>query len=81
MEAYVMPRDYGSHIEPLNLLAGCISDNVKNVVELGSGLYSTPMWCNRDLWPCVDSVISYENDDNWVGYFDKMFNEYAILLL
>jgi hypothetical protein len=39
---------------------------VKTVIEFGSGLYSTPLFLDRSIFPNLDVLCSHENDKSWV---------------
>jgi predicted O-methyltransferase YrrM len=40
---------------------------VRRVLELGSGLVSTPMFLDRAAFPVVDELVSYEDDPAWAA--------------
>jgi hypothetical protein len=55
--------DYGSHVPALVSLANAF--RIEYVVEYGSGRYSTPTFLNKNLFPDVVKVDSYEDDSTW----------------
>jgi len=59
------PSDpYASHLPLLVSIAG-LRGGVKRILELGPGLYSTPMFLNRDFFPQVTQVLSIEHYQPW----------------
>lgn len=61
---------YMSHLVLLSTLARIVSRDVAHVVELGCGFFSTSMLLNRNIWPFVHSVISYEHSPEWSRYIE-----------
>jgi hypothetical protein len=55
---------YASHLPLLSGL-GCIRGGVKSILELGSGMYSTPMFLNRAFYPHVTRMVSVDHNSNW----------------
>jgi predicted O-methyltransferase YrrM len=55
---------YASHLCLLSELGG-IRDGVKRVLELGSGIYSTPLFLNKEFYPYVIEVVSIEHNPDW----------------
>lgn len=37
----------------------------KNILELGSGFYSTQIFCDKKLFPNIRKITSYEDNYNW----------------
>lgn len=56
-----MPDPYASHSEFLKTQGG----NATRVLELGSGLHSTPLFLNREFFPNVTHVLSLEHIQVW----------------
>jgi predicted O-methyltransferase YrrM len=52
---------YAAHIPFLTSIGG----DVTSVLELGSGLYSTPLFLSREAFPKVTRVVSIEHDLTW----------------
>lgn len=63
---------YATHI-PLFIGLGRIL-NARSVLELGSGLYSTGLFLNQDIFPQLTSVRSIENDSVWAAEMIKAFH-------
>lgn len=57
------PQDHASHFPILIGLGHALP--IRRIVELGCGEYSTLLFLNRDIFPSVEWVISYENDRSW----------------
>ena len=57
------PLDHASHI-PFLVGVGAAFP-IREVVEFGSGLYSTPLFLNKRAFPKVERVISSEPDSEW----------------
>jgi hypothetical protein len=60
-------NSFGSHMPALIGLG--ITARLKNVLELGAGLNSTPVFLNRSCYPELNTFTSVENDLTW---FDKL---------
>jgi len=54
---------YGSHVPVLAVLAMYLRP--RRVLELGCGLYSTPMFLDSACWPSLEHLTSIETDDQW----------------
>src|SRR5437016_13483683 len=54
-----------THIPILIALSKLIT--VNKVIELGTGLYSTPLFLNRSVYPFLQSLHSYENNVSWIN--------------
>lgn len=57
---------YGSHIPVLHAVGKYLNGNARNIVEYGSGKYSTPVFCDRRFFEHAESVTSYESDPRWM---------------
>ncbi len=68
IEAYGIPpkskKAYATHLPVLIGLPRLFE--VKHVLEFGSGLSSTPLYLNREVFPDLVSVLSYENESEWL---------------
>ena len=53
----------GSHIPVFKALAPVFKP--RRVLELGSGLCSTPMFLDREIFPDLETLVSIENDPVW----------------
>ena len=58
-----MTDPYATHLPLLKVIGFIFS--VRNVLELGSGLYSTPLFCNPVYFSEIVKVQSYETDRAW----------------
>ncbi|MGN6413380.1 hypothetical protein [Flexivirga sp.] len=61
----------GRHDDPFAthlpiLTAVGVSQRVTSVLELGSGVLSTPAWLDRRLFPHLERLVSYEDDPVWL---------------
>jgi len=54
---------YSSHIPVLIGISSII--NIKNILELGSGSYSTGLFLNKKAYPNLERLDSYEDDLQW----------------
>lgn len=55
--------DYGSHVPALIVCAAVIRP--RRVLELGCGLYSTPLFLDSNYWPSLQHITSVETDGQW----------------
>ena len=63
---FSVPRarnDYATHI-PILLGLGRVRE-IRHVLELGCGHYSTHTFLNRSAFPDLERLYSLENDDSW----------------
>jgi len=74
-------NEYASHLALLSTLARVVSREIVHIVELGSGLFSTPMWLNRSIWPFVHSVNSYEPDPVWARYIEYITRDSRLTIM
>lgn len=58
-------NDYATHLPILVGLARSVT--VRSVLELGCGHYSTLTFLNRDVFPDLQSLDSYETDPVWAA--------------
>lgn len=59
------PSDPGAtHLHLLAAIAG-FRGGIKRILELGPGLFSTPAFLNRDVFPQVTRVLSIEHYQPW----------------
>ena len=56
-------NDYATHLPVLLGLAK--SRPIRSVLELGSGIYSTPTFLNRKAFPDLHTLDSLETDNHW----------------
>lgn len=59
-----MNYDIGSTHIPILIAVG-LKYPIKTVLELGTGYYSTPTFLNREVFPDLEELISYEDDPKW----------------
>ena len=55
---------YGSHVPTLIACAAIIRP--QRVLELGCGLYSTPLFLDSYYWPSLQHITSIETDGEWL---------------
>src|SRR4051794_36469667 len=58
-------NDYATHLPVLIALGGYLP--IRRVLELGSGLYSTPAFLDRGAFPYLELLLSIEHDREWGG--------------
>lgn len=58
------PLDHATHI-PVLIGIGRSFPHIKRVFEFGAGLYSTPLFLNKSVFPNVEEVITIEPDLEW----------------
>ena len=70
MNAFTIPQRMaseaeacGSHIPVFKVLAPVFKP--RRILELGSGLCSTPMFLDREIFPDLETLVSIENDPVW----------------
>jgi predicted O-methyltransferase YrrM len=56
-------QPYQSHVPVLTELAGLLKP--RRVAEFGMGNYSTSVFLDRNLFPSVERLSSFENDREW----------------
>ena len=59
-----MGYDIGSTHIPVLVALG-LTRPIHRVLELGAGLYSTPTFLNRKVFPQLEQLVSVEDDLNW----------------
>ena len=59
-----MSHDIGSTHIPVLVSLG-LTRHIERVLELGAGLYSTPTFLNRKVFPTLESLISFEDNPEW----------------
>lgn len=70
IEQKTAPPPYGSHMNALKAIGR--SFKIGSVLEFGAGIYSTPIFLNRDYYPNLEQIVSLENDLSWI---DKLKNQ------
>lgn len=61
----------GSHLPVLTAVGSVIKP--ARILETGCGIYSTPTFCDRTIYPKVECVHSYENNGAWVRRVKKLY--------
>lgn len=62
---------YGTHRPVLRELGRVV--NPRTVVEFGAGLYSTGMFLDRDVFPALTRLVSFESDDKWADIMRGLY--------
>lgn len=76
-----MNNNYASHLILLAALGrSSIGYEVIRIAELGCGLYSTPMWLNKNIWPRVESVISHEHNLAFSRFIHYITNDQRLTI-
>jgi hypothetical protein len=65
------PLDHATHL-PVLIGVGIIISSILSVVEYGAGLYSTPVFLNRQVFPNLELLKSFEPDNEWA---EKVYAE------
>jgi len=64
--ALVVPRHHNPYTTHLPILIGLAKlVKIRRVIEFGCGTYSTLTFLNRDCFPDLDTLHSFENDKLW----------------
>lgn len=58
------PEDYATHI-PVLIGIARLGFPIRNILEFGSGRYSTPLFLNRTIFPYTETLVSIENNLDW----------------
>lgn len=66
-------NDYATHLPILIGLAGAIE--IKSVLELGCGEYSTPTFLNKFVFPSLIALESFETDQIWLDQVSTLVVE------
>src|SRR5688572_6204366 len=54
---------YSTHLSVLHALGAAL--RIEQVLELGAGYYSTPMFLNRKYFPHLKTLVSDEPNNEW----------------
>lgn len=79
-EADVNTDPYASHLPLLSSL-GCIGSGIKRILELGPGIYSTPLFLNREFYPHVEKVLSIEHNPDWANKIRTLYPDERLSLV
>lgn len=74
-----MSDTYASHLPILRSLSKHF--NVRKVLELGAGHYSTPAFLDRNYFPDLYALHSYETDRGWYESLSTAFGKDKRLML
>jgi hypothetical protein len=66
-------RSAGSHIPVLKSIAKNM--RIKRVFEIGMGIFSTKTFLNKDFFPDLEELFSYENSNLWIKYMNSILND------
>jgi len=64
---------YGSHVPLLHFIGKTF--DIKLIVEFGLGKFSTPIFLNKDIFPSVEKLHSYETSKSWIRKIRKTFSD------
>ena len=56
---------FSTHLPILRAIGRCMPE-IREVQEYGSGIYSTPLFLDRETYPNVTLVTSYETSEKWL---------------
>lgn len=71
--AKVYDEPYSTHIPVIIGVSNLIE--TKSVLELGSGIYSTGTFLNEQVFPDVEKLVSYEDDEIWAKEIMDTFSK------
>lgn len=54
---------YNTHLPVLYALGTTFP--IRQIIELGCGIYSTPTFCNREVYPFMERMLSIEDSVTW----------------
>lgn len=66
-------KSAGSHIPVLKSIAQKI--NIKNVIEVGTGLFSLKTFLDKSCFPDLKKLYSYESSNLWIEYMNSFFKD------
>lgn len=58
------PLDHATHL-PVLIGIGISIPSIRSITEYGSGLYSTPTFLDKCVFPNLESLQSFEPDSDW----------------
>lgn len=56
---------WGSHQPALRAIAQFLP--IRSVIEFGAGFYSTPLFLDREAFPLLESLVTFENEWDWAN--------------
>ncbi len=65
---------WDSHLPVLRSLGKQFSD-IKTVIEFGCGLHSTMCFLDKNYFPYVEKLYSYEKHQGWLDYLSKLIGD------
>lgn len=65
-----MNNPYNSHFEVLKVLGNLKYYEIQSVIEFGAGEYSTKHFLNKDIFPKLEVLISFESDSKYCDIID-----------
>jgi len=65
--------DYATHLPVLIGLARLLS--FRHILEFGAGMFSTPAFLDRSIFPSVESVDTFETEGEWAERVRSLFGE------
>jgi len=57
------PQDHSTHMPVLVSLAKAFK--IRNVLEYGAGVYSTPLFLDKKVFPDLERILSVEPEEEW----------------
>lgn len=60
-----MSDPYASHISFLTIRGQSAGNRIRRILELGSGIYSTPLFLDKTVFAYVERVVSIESIQVW----------------
>lgn len=69
--ANISEEPYSTHIPVVIGISSLL--NIKNVLEIGTGIFSTGTFLNKEIFPNISKLESYEDDFSWAETIKKKF--------
>lgn len=73
LEGQKHPPAWGSHIPALKSISNAF--DIRTVIEFGAGEFSTKTFLDRDIFPNLERLISYEHDNGWIKRLRKEIDD------
>jgi len=69
---------HNTHLPVLYALGEALS--IRQIVEFGPGIYSTPTFLNRDVFPKVERVLTIEVNPQWVNNIREAYPDKRLIV-
>lgn len=61
----ILMNPYSTHLPILQAIGRVLGPDIHNVVEFGGGVFSTPTFLNRNIYPALKGLVTYEGGERW----------------